>query len=312
MTLSSQHPVTASGNSDLALLGAVLGIDEPAVLALGGGIGFMAASFNYEEVATLTFVFRAHPVPFVDAVLEGSGTGASLSTTTSAAKAQRELSAAMEAGDRVLGYVMIPGENWGEAVVRELTADGEFELAKATKKKQFWLARIPAQDGAVQSPIIATETYAAAARESALRMLNKTQPEGVPASFAKNFGVSGIRKLADATTDGSARGWGKLFGDPSRRAVGFEMALKFLNGTAHGGRGGLRHQFAEVVQRAGADPVPYRALGADWEEFATLMATAQSEPASSYSEFLEKAHAQLHRIADAEEAAALALLAAID
>ena len=71
MTDFSQHPVTASGNTDLALLGAVLGIDEPAVLSLGGGIGFMAATFDYAEITTLTFVFRAHPVPFVDAVLPG-------------------------------------------------------------------------------------------------------------------------------------------------------------------------------------------------------------------------------------------------
>ncbi|WP_157103307.1 hypothetical protein [Neomicrococcus aestuarii] len=307
MTDFSQHPVTASGNTDLALLGAVLGIDEPAVLALGGGIGFMAATFNYADITTLTFVFRAHPVPFVDAVLEGSGVGASVITTTSAAKAHRELGAALEAGERVLGYVLVPGENWGEAVLRELTADNKLELAKATKKKQYWLARIPAQDGAVKPPTIANETYAAATRESALRMLNKTQPEGVPASFAKNFGVSGIRKLADATTDGSARGWAKLFADPSRRAVGFEMAQKFLTGTAHGGRGGLRYQFAEIVERSGADPSAYRNIGALWEEFTDLMTTAHTDPASSYSEFLNTARTQLHRIADAEEAAALAV-----
>ena len=311
MTNASQNPATASGNTDLALLGSVLNLDEPAVLALGGGVSFMAATFQYQQVTTLTFVFRAHPVPFVEAVLEGSGLGAFLITTTSAAKAHRELSAALEAGDRLLAYVSIPGENWGEAVLQEITSESKFELAKATKKKQYWLARIDQTDH--QEPVtVSADAYRDAVRLSAQRMLNELQPEGVPESFAKNFGVSGICKLSNALTDSSARGWAKLFEDPARRATGFGMALKFLNGTAHGGRGGLRHTFAEVVERAGDAPDTYRSLGYKWEEFAGLMSEAQmsaaqeieGQAASSYSKFLETAAGLLTEIADAEEAAA--------
>lgn len=315
MTNATQNPATASGNTDLALLGSVLNLDEPAVLALGGGIGFMAATFQYQQVTTLTFVFRAHPVPFVEAVLEGSGLGVSLMTTTSAAKAHRELSDALDVGDRLIAYVSIPGENWGEAVLQEITGDSNFELAKATKKKQYWLARIAGTDR--HEPLeVSADIYRDAVRLSAQRMLNELQPEGVPESFSKNFGVSGIRKLSSSVADSSARGWAKLFKDPARRATGFGMALKFLNGTAHGGIGGLRHTFAEVVERASQPADAYRVLGIKWEEFAGLMAEAQmsaareieGEAASSYSKFLETAALLLTEIADLEESAAHAIL----
>ena len=74
-------------------------LDEPMITGLAGGIGFMYFSFSYEgHVPTMTIVPRIHPRPFITGALERAGIAHRISETTSAAKAARELDAALDAG----------------------------------------------------------------------------------------------------------------------------------------------------------------------------------------------------------------------
>src|SRR5688572_21391092 len=74
-------------------------LDEPTVAGLAGGIGFMYFSFSYAgELPTMTIVPRIHPRPFLPGALERAGIAHRVVETTSAAKAARELDAALEAG----------------------------------------------------------------------------------------------------------------------------------------------------------------------------------------------------------------------
>ena len=74
-------------------------LDEPMVAGLAGGIGFMYFSFSYAgHVPTMTIVPRIHPRPFLAGALERAGIAHRVSETTSAAKAARELDAALDAG----------------------------------------------------------------------------------------------------------------------------------------------------------------------------------------------------------------------
>ena len=74
-------------------------LDEPMVAGLAGGIGFMYFSFSYAgELPTMTIVPRIHPRPFLAGALERAGIAHRVVETTSAAKAARELDAALDAG----------------------------------------------------------------------------------------------------------------------------------------------------------------------------------------------------------------------
>ena len=73
--------------------------DEPTVAGLAGGIGFMYFSFSYAgELPTMTIVPRIHPRPFLPGALDRAGIAHRVVETTSAAKAARELAAALDAG----------------------------------------------------------------------------------------------------------------------------------------------------------------------------------------------------------------------
>ncbi len=74
-------------------------LDEPMVAGLAGGIGFMYFSFSYVgHVPTMTIVPRIHPRPFLLGALERAGVPHRVAQTTSAAKAARDLDAALDAG----------------------------------------------------------------------------------------------------------------------------------------------------------------------------------------------------------------------
>ena len=327
------HPITGSPLSEAMLAG------------LAGGIGFMVFTFEYETITTATIVTRAHPEPYTANLLARCGAKVNERTTGSARLAAEYLDAGLDAGRAVVVRASVAALPWVDAdaieesdsidlvVVGEhgddlLIDDGSGSLtpispedlafARAKRKRdKHWQAWIPTSTGPSASAL------AKAAREAitqtTARLLGTSELAGIPAHFAKNFGIAGMNNWAERLRDSSTKkGWTSIFEDPARLESGLNQILGFLTDTRFGGVGALRGQYADFLTEASALPglgalathaQDYADLAQDWIVFTDLI-DPSIDAEERIAHFATLAD-QLEVIAQGEEAAATALVATL-
>ncbi|MDQ0094595.1 DUF4872 domain-containing protein [Paeniglutamicibacter psychrophenolicus] len=324
-----KHPLTGEPMSEALLAG------------LAGGIGFMVFTFVYEETTTATIVTRAHPEPYTANLLARSGAKVMERTTGSARLAADYLDAGLDAGRAVVVRASVAALPWIDAdaveesdsidlvVVGEhgedlLVDDGSGSLTPISpedlaaarsrrKKDKHWQAWIPERTGPDAAALAASVREAIA--QTTGRLLGTSELEGIPAHFAKNFGVAGMNNWAERLRDATTKkGWTRIFEDPARLESGLNQILGFLTDTRFGGVGALRGQYADFLAEAsglpglaalGAHAADYAHLAQDWIVFTDLV-DPQIEVQDRTGHFAVLAD-QLEVIAAGEERAARAL-----
>ncbi|WP_372696945.1 DUF4872 domain-containing protein [Arthrobacter sp. JSM 101049] len=329
------HPLTGRPLSEALLAG------------LAGGIGFMVFVFEYEQTTTATVITRAHPEPYTENLLARCGAVVLEQKTGSARLAAQYLDAGLDEGRAVVVRVSRSALPWVEggiadadepvdvAVLGEhedsslLVDDGsgglqlidpaDLAAARAQRKAgKNWQAWIPEATGPDADTLAARILEAIC--QTTGRLLGTRELDGIPAHFAKNFGVAGLRtwagRLLDTTT---ATGWTRLFTEPGRLAHGLEMTALFLTDGRYGGPGGLRGLYADFLDEAAGLPglealgecsAAYRDLAASWDELAEYI-DPDVDPEARAGHFAGIAH-RATRIADAEEGAARRLARTVE
>lgn len=292
----------STGQYDAALWQRVLaqaGVTDPATGApfttamlagLGGGIGFMFATFVYQDVTTATVVLRGHPEPYTERLLGRSGAALERAVTTSSKLAVTTLEAALDAGRAsvvrvthgalpwissespeyqesidvaVVGRdgdsLLIDGGGWslgeddGECLHRATPA----ELAEARGRRRadkHWAVSVASDPGEPDIEQLAAHARASIA-ETTGRLLGTLPLQGIPSSWLPKFGVSGMRTWAGLLRDQRTKqGWPSLFSDQERLRVGLRMVQGTAGGARWGGPGGLRGLYADFLSEASALP----------------------------------------------------------
>jgi hypothetical protein len=281
-------------------------LDEPMVAGLAGGIGFMYFSFSYAgELPTMTIVPRIHPRPFLAGALERAGIAHSVRETTSAAKAARELDAALAAGRTPICTVdlaALPHHTWADT----MPGAAPYDVAVVGRRGDPLVDGVVLIDDEHLDPVaVPAEAFAAARaghRKSRHRMIVVEPAAGpvdlvpairaavrvtvhdltedvMPGNFAGNFGLRGLAKWADAVADRRGpKGWFRLF--DSGPAFGSAMR-RLHDGLTHdyASPGAMRPLYADFLTSAAAltgDPAlgeaaeGYARAGELWAEIAEV------------------------------------------
>jgi hypothetical protein len=254
-------------------------LDEPMVAGLAGGIGFMYFSFSYAgRLPTMTIVPRIHPRPFLPGALERGGIAHRVVETTSAAKAARDLDAALEAGrapictvDRpALGYhpglaeyagydaydVAVAGRRDGVLLLddeylepNEVAADVFAAARAANRKSRHRMLVVEPGPGPVD--------LARAIRASLVVTVHDLTEDVMAKNFAGNFGLRGLAKWADAVGDRRTKaGWARHFGSSAAHASAMQRLYDCLT-TEYASPGAMRPLYADFLTEAAdllADP----------------------------------------------------------
>ncbi|SFF37596.1 BtrH N-terminal domain-containing protein [Blastococcus tunisiensis] len=247
-------------------------IDEPMAAGLAGGIGFMYFSFSYTgHLPTMTIVPRIHPRPFLVGALERTGLPHHVSETTSAAKAARELDAALDAGhpalvtvDRAgLGHQVwadsIPGSDPYDVVVAGRLGDvalldddalAPLEVPVDVLASARAAHRASRHRMVVVEPPGAPVDLAPAVRASIAVTVHDLTEDVMPGNGAGNFGLRGLTRWADALADRRTKtGWARIF--DSGPALGH--ALRRLHDCLtfdHSSPGAMRPLYADFLTAA--------------------------------------------------------------
>jgi hypothetical protein len=291
-------------------------LDEPMVAGLAGGIGFMYFSFSYAgHLPTMTIVPRTHPRPFLRGALERAGIPHRTTETTSAAKAARELTAALDAGRTPICTVDLAGlghQVWADVI----PGASPYDVVAAGRRGDVLLL----DDDCLEPVEVPADVFAAARaahRKSKHRMVvvepgappvdlapairsalgvtvHDLTQDVMPGNFAGNFGLRGLAKWADALADRRSKtGWARLF--DSGPAFGHAMRRVYDCLTFdHSSPGAMRSLYADfLTESAGiiGDPalaaaaVRYEESGALWSELAD---TAVAGSLAAYRPLVER------------------------
>ncbi|RZU60891.1 BtrH N-terminal domain-containing protein [Zhihengliuella halotolerans] len=321
-------------------------LSEALLAGLAGGIGFMVFTFEYASGTTATVVTRAHPEPYIENLLERVGVPVRQVHTSSSKAAQTHLDEGLDAGRAVVVRVTETVLPWVDSDVPDTDAEsvdlavlgededgkyliddgsgalrvlrpGQLSAARSRRKKdKNWQAWVPESVQPREVELVAA--IAAAVRETSARLLGESELAGIPAHFAKNFGVAGMRTWASKLTGTGARDWPALFGDADRLETALEMISGFFDGGRYSGAGGLRGLYArfleEAAERDGLGPLgaaagAYRDLAADWDELIALLRpeAAREKRFAATGDYLAELAGRVEALADAEQAAAEAL-----
>ncbi len=219
-------------------------LTEGQVFGLSGGVGFLYGVFRYDTGPTMTIAARNTSMPdtFLDQLWAIDELNASVSTTGGAKKAERELFAALERGQRALcsvgagamNYLGLPDESAammplvvgiigiedGQLLVDDRSVEPHRvdtkELAHARsvlRSAKHRMVTISPADGSID--------WAHTIRQSIAYGARRYDTPPVP-QFASNVGLKGLTKWQRLLTDPKDQmGWAKVFGEGSAAAVGF-------------------------------------------------------------------------------------------
>ncbi|WP_427018888.1 BtrH N-terminal domain-containing protein [Pseudarthrobacter sp. P1] len=304
---------------------------EAMLAGLGGGIGFMVFTFAYKEVTTASVVMRFHPGPFVANMLECSGAAVEVHQTSSPRLAQARLDAALDTGRPAAVRVVAAELPWvetgllaesgsadlvvaapdgggylvddGGGALRHLGA-AELAAVRARRKAdKHWQAHVGPVPGAPLTPAVVAD----AVRETAQALLSDTAPAGIPAGYAKNFGIRGMETWRSRLLDTRTRdGWPAVLADPGRHRGALAMLHAQLAGNVFSGPGALRPLYAQFLHEAGNQAWQraaelYAGRGPRWDVLAQL---AEAQDGTDFTAMAEA----LGGIINAERRAASALL----
>jgi hypothetical protein len=254
-------------------------LDEPMVAGLAGGIGFMYFTFSYAgELPTMTIVPRIHPRPFLPGALERAGIAHRVSETTSAAKAARELDAALAAGRAPICTVdraALPEQVWTDcfpgAEPHDVAVVGRRGDALLIDDERLEPVPVPADAFAaaraghaksrhrmlVVEPVPGPVDLVPAIRSAVAVTVHDLTEDVMPGNFAGNFGLRGMAKWADAVADRRGpKGWARLFDS----GPAFAHAMRRLHDClthAYSSPGAMRPLYADFLTSAAtltADP----------------------------------------------------------
>ncbi|MEV4896082.1 BtrH N-terminal domain-containing protein [Nonomuraea sp. NPDC055795] len=273
-----------------ALLRRLLGeeLSEAMWFGLGGGIGFMYFVFEYSgEPPHLSVIAQAHPEPMLARALDRAGVPHEIRHTGSAKVAERNLRAALGAGHRVVCRVDRHRLPWrpdfpfpepidvdvlGLDGDRVRLGDGDLSLEafldawSAAKKERHQLVEITGTGGG-------RPDVAGAIKETAARLTGPVLGN----NFDVNFGLSGMRKLAEQLGDTSTKqGWTRRFTDPG---VALERLAACLD-VEYTAPAASRPLFAEFLAEVGEGDASriYRASGEIWEDVVSAARAGESYP----------------------------------
>ncbi|MFJ2620670.1 DUF4872 domain-containing protein [Glutamicibacter sp. NPDC087344] len=316
---------------------------EAMLAGLAGGIGFMQHSFQDEDNVSLALVTRAHPEPYTQNLLTRCGAKINERTTSSDVRAAEYLDTGLDAGRAVVVRVAVNALPWIEegevdesdtidlAVVGELDDDllvddgsgalnpispEDLTTARARRKREkFWQAWVTSRRA--PKPEVLAANVLEAVEETTARLLGTSELRGVPAHFAKNYGIAGMRTFAARLRDAEGKtGWNQMFAEPAQLESGLSQLAGFLADTRFGGIGGLRGLYADFLDEAadlpgladlGEHSAAYAQLAALWIDFAQLL-EEPVQPAQRQELFTGLAQV-MEQIAQAEQDAAQALAA---
>lgn len=263
---------------------------EAMLAGLGGGIGFMVATFTYESVTTASVVLRAHPEPYTERLLERCGVPVEQLSTSSAKRAATFLDEGLDANQTVVVRATHGSLPWisSDAIefmdsidvavvgrvpdvatptylvdgggtapeedgLHRASADDLATARAARRADKHWAVRPAPGAGATAAHLAAA--VRASVTETTGRMLGTLPLEGIPASWAGKFGVAGMRTWASLLRDNrTVKGWPALFSEEERLRAGLGMVQELLAGSRWGGSGGLRDLYADFLTEASALP----------------------------------------------------------
>jgi len=313
---------------------AAAGVDlsEPMACGLGGGVGFLCAVFEYREVdhPLLTIVAQHHPMPWLSTVAQNLGLQLETVHSSSATAARRKLDACLERGEPAqltVGRGLLPqhpdvspleaadpyqvvvaGRHGDEYLVDDLTTtphviDGErlLEAWAAHRKGRFEQTTVVRNSTEPIAHDPRSAVAAATGRAIEMTADHLTGPV-LGNSFDVNFGLSGMRKLADELRDGSTRqGWQRRFAKAAHVQYACRRLAECLT-SVHTAEAATRPLYARFLAEA-HDLVPSPPLAGavtcfedSGQSWAALAQTAQNlagqgdglDPAGLFASFAER------------------------
>ena len=175
----------------------------------------------------------------------------------------------------------------GGGRLERITAPALAQARNTRKADKHWQGHVVVRGGAVQeAEALTIEVVRQSMGETAAELLSQQAPPGVPAGYAKNFGILGMSTWAQRLTDPSSkRGWMRIFSDPKRSAAGMDMLHGLLAGKRFSGPGALRPLYGQfLAEVAGGEDVAgaeraalqelaaqYAALGEHWDALTALI-----------------------------------------
>lgn len=237
-------------------------LSEAMVTGLSGGIGFLYIVFEYKGTPPLLSVlmrFDSSADQFVLGGLKRLGLGLEVTETTSAAKAEKSLDAALAEGRPALCVVdllsvftpMTPGVMKGMApaiVVAtagqgdEIVIDAGTGSAQTLSRREFAEARGAFKKGK-NKLAVAREPGAIAdlpgAIDGAISACLDRYENAPYKGFASNFGFAGMEKWANLLTDArDPKCWAKLFPEGQAACLGLRRAYQGIEYEMTGPGGG--------------------------------------------------------------------------
>lgn len=299
-------------------------LSEAMFTGIAGGVGFLYIVFEYPNMPPLLSVLMRYDTAadqFAITGLRRLGLGLEVSETTSAAKAQKTLDAALSEGRPALcvvdlaslGGATLPGTMAGMAptvvVVTERNGDdydvdlglgGPFrmtapELARARasyKQAKHRMAVATRPEEVVDLAIVVDEAIAATI----------DRYENAPyKGFASNFGFAGMRKWVRLLTDPKdKKGWPTIFPEGERACIALRRAyqgLEYEMTPPAGGRGMYAAFLREAAALTGYAPYASAAEAYDqaasaWTRVSTFIAECDVPEVATGCEMLD-AYAEL-------------------
>lgn len=279
-------------------------VDEVLLTGLCGGTGFLYLVFEYKGWPPLPSVLMRYDTAADQFALHGLrrlGLGLEVSETASAAKAQRSLDEALDAGHAVLCVVgagapaadgaLDPVGGMAPAIVAVVGREGdEYVLdtghgrAERRSRQALAAARAGYKPAKQRMAVLRSPADVADARTALHGALADTarRYEHAPyKGFASNFGLAGMQKFVAALTDAKdKRGWPRLFPEGKLAAIGLRRLYQGLElelTPPSGGRG-VQAQFLRAAaqatgQRAYAEVARgFDAAAAAWAEVSGFVA----------------------------------------
>lgn len=319
---------TAAVRNALAAAGARLpggeAIDEVLLTGLCGGTGFLYIVFEYAGLPPLPSVLMRHDSAADQFALHGLrrlGLGLEVSETGSAAKAQRTLDEALDAGRAVLCVAdasalredAAPSALAGMAptIVAVTAREGDSYVldtgrGRAERRSQAALAAARAgykpakhRSAVLKGPCEVTDL--AAALHGAIAATVQRYEHAPFKGFASNFGFAGMDKLVDALRDAKdKRGWPRLFPEGRLACLGLRRLYQGLELELTPPAGGrlAQAQFLRAASRLtgrasyAEAAAGFDAAAAGWSEVSRFVASCGVRAVSTGCELLD-AYAEL-------------------
>lgn len=286
-------------------------LSEAMAFGLAGGVGFLYGMFEYGDTPTLAIVNRNKSMPdeFCAPLFDRLGLDITVNQTGGAKTAAKQLDEAIAAGTPslcstgsgflpYLGLVceaeeaMAPhlvgviGADDGNLLIDDrspvpLTVDrGDFDAARAANgKAKHRMVTVARPSGhSLDWPSVCSESIAAGVAGF------NTPP--VP-QFKSNIGLAGLAKWQGLLTSGTKKGWGTVFGEGRRAAIGFTRLYDCIH-HAYTAPSAGRPLYADFLDEAAAtghahagawraSAELWRASGQRWSEVAAVAAAVHPD-----------------------------------